>query len=130
MSFKKLTTLICCTSLILTGCAGRAANPVMSSQPGDYSKSCSHLISELSEIEGEINKRLPKESRTGQNVALGVAGAFLIVPWFFMNFSDAEKTEIEAYRARYNHLTRIYNDKHCGAQRNEIPSFEKAKTRK
>ena len=116
--------------MVLSGCAGRAANPVMPNQPGDESRSCVSLVSEMNEVEGEINKRLPKENRTGQNVALGVAGAFLIVPWFFMNFSEAEKIEINAYRTRYNHLVRIYNDKNCGASKQEMPAFEKQKSAK
>jgi len=127
---KGLVWLVC--GSLLMGCAGRAANPVMSSQPGDERMSCSALKSEMNEIQGNINKLLPKESRTGQNVALGVAGAFFIVPLFFMNFSDAEKIEINAYRTRYNHLVRIYNDKNCGAAAEELPDFTKkpAKARK
>ena len=47
-----------------------------------------------------------------------------------MNFSDAEKIEINAYRTRYNHLVRIYNDKRCGESKQEIPAFEKQKNAK
>jgi len=71
MQCKNAILFFCCASLVLSGCAGRAANPVMTNQPGDQSRSCFSLASEMNEIEGEINKRLPKESRTGQNVALG-----------------------------------------------------------
>ena len=124
-----MIVLICCASVVMSGCAGRAGNPIMTSQPGDDQKSCSRLSAEMTEIEGEINKRLPKENRTSQNVALGVAGAFLIVPWFFMNFSDAEKIEINAYRTRYNHLTRIYNENRCGSLKKEILPFEKQKAK-
>ncbi len=116
MKFNQIIVLLCCASVVISGCAGRASNPIMACQPGDNKKSCSSISSEMIEIEGEINKRLPKEKRTGQNVALGVAGAFLIVPWFFMNFSEAEKIEINAYRTRYNHLARIYNENRCGSQ--------------
>ncbi|HXH55406.1 MAG TPA: hypothetical protein VNK03_06685 [Gammaproteobacteria bacterium] len=129
MKFNQIIVLVCCASMVMSGCAGRASHPIMTCQPGDNEKSCSNISSEMIEIEGEINKRLPKEKRTGQNVALGVAGVFLIVPWFFMNFSEAEKIEINAYRTRYNHLARIYNDKHCGSLKQEIPSFEKQKAK-
>jgi len=124
---SKIISGICIITHLLTGCAGRSANPINSNQPGDYQKTCSSLLSEMNDIQGSINKLLPKENRTGQNVALGIAGAFFIVPWFFMNFSDAEKIEIEAYRTRYNNLTRIYNEKRCGTEREFIPEFQKMK---
>ena len=47
-----------------------------------------------------------------------------------MNFSDAEKIEINAYRTRYNNLVRIYNDKKCGTSKQEMPAFEKQKSAK
>ena len=129
MKLKYGVILMCCISIIISGCAGRAANPVTTYRPNDERASCASLMAEMVEIEGEISKRLPKENRTGQNVALGIAGAFFLVPWFFMNFSEAEKIEINAYRTRYNHLVRIYNDHGCGAMRSEIPSFEQSKSR-
>jgi hypothetical protein len=84
---------------------------------------CESLMSEITEMDSRIHSLLPKTDRTGQNVALGVAGLFVFPAWFFMNFSEAEKIEIEAYRSRYNHLTRIYNDKHCGQAKGFIPEF-------
>ncbi|MDB6096048.1 MAG: uncharacterized protein JWM09_326 [Francisellaceae bacterium] len=121
---KGICILLMCLQF-LTGCAGRTANPVIINQPGDFERNCSYLMSEMSEIQMNINRLLPKESKTGKNVALGVTGAFFIVPLFFMDFSDAEKIEIEAYRSRYNHLARIYNDKRCGTAVESIPDFIK-----
>ena len=80
---------------------------------GSYLLSCQYMISEMSEIEAKIQRLLPDSQKTGKNVALGATGAFLIVPLFFMDFSDAEKMEVESYQARYNHLARLYNDKKC-----------------
>ena len=74
-------------------------------------------MSEMEEIDHNIRNLLPKSEKTGKNVALGVAGAFFLVPWFFMDFSDAEKVEIAAYQSRYNHLTRVYNDKRCSRKK-------------
>jgi len=64
-------------------------------------------------IQGEIQRLLPKTEKTGKNVALGVAGWFLLVPWFFMDFKNAEATEYEAYRQRYNHLSTLAVSKNC-----------------
>ena len=99
--------------IILSACAGRTPNPTMVVRRGDENLSCQYMISEMSEIEAKIQRLLPDSQKTGKNVALGATGAFLIVPLFFMDFSDAEKMEVESYQARYNHLSRLYNDKKC-----------------
>jgi hypothetical protein len=108
---KKLVCAVLITSTIF-GC-GRAANPVATYHPTDQNLSCNSLVSAMDESENSIRRLLPKSEKTGKNVALGVAGAFFLVPWFFMDFSDAEKIEIEAHRSRYNHLARLYDDKQC-----------------
>ena len=122
---KKLTAL----SLILilfTACAGRTANPVMVQQYGDHDKSCKALAQELTFIEGEISRLIPETEKTGSNTALGVAGLFLIVPWFFMDFTEAEQVEVNAFRQRYNNLVIIAGEKDCGMNKKEIPAFSPA----
>jgi len=108
----------------LSACAGRDPNPVMAVQYGDYKKSCKALEFEISQAENEIQRLLPKKDKMGANVALGVAGAFLLVPWFFMDFKNAEGQEYEAYRQRYNHLTSIAVDKDCGVNKKNYPSVQ------
>ena len=39
--------------------------------------------------------------------ALRAVGAFFLVPWFFVDFKNAEAQEYEAYRQRGNHLSRL-----------------------
>ncbi|HYL89771.1 MAG TPA: hypothetical protein VEU32_13515 [Burkholderiales bacterium] len=58
--------------------------------------------------------KIPEADKTGQNVALGVAGVFLIVPWFFMDLSKADQVELEALRRRYNTLVIMASEKQCG----------------
>jgi hypothetical protein len=113
--------------LFVSGCAGRTANPVMTRQYGDETRSCASITAELGTIEGEIQRLIPKTNKTGKNVALGVAGWFFIVPWFFMDLSQAEQEEINAYRMRYNHLVAIAADKGCAGERQAIPDFKKMK---
>lgn len=102
-------------SLIVAGCAGRTANPVAEYRMGDETRSCESIKVELSQIEADIARLVPETDKTGKNVALGVTGVFLIVPFFFMDLSDAEKAEVEAYRRRYNRLTQIGVEKGCTA---------------
>lgn len=101
-------------SLVLAGCGGRAANPTMAYQPGDNQLSCEAIEQELTFVQAEIQEILPKTDKTGKNVALGVAGWFLIVPWFFMDFKNADKVEYEGYRQRYQRLASLSSSKNCG----------------
>lgn len=118
---RKLVLFSICL-LSLSACGGRTAAPVMVAQYGDQNKSCKALQFEMTNIEGDIQRLLPKTDKTGQNVALGVAGAFFLVPWFFMDFKGAEQTEYEALRQRYNHLATIAMDKNCGVKPVALPS--------
>lgn len=108
------------TSLLLivalVGCGGRNPNPIARYQPGDENRECEGLKMEIAYNEQEIIKLLPDEDATGKNVVLGVTGVFLLVPLFFMDFKDAEATEIKAYRDRNLWLREVASRKKC-----EIP---------
>jgi len=117
-----VTLLVC---LGTYGCAGRTPNPVQAYQYGDEKRSCDALKAELAYVESEIQRKLPDSDKTGSNVALGVAGVFLLVPWFFMDFSKADQVEIEALRRRYNNLVILSAEKSCGFENRPIPEFQK-----
>lgn len=108
---------------LIAGCGGRAANPVMVAQYGDDRKSCPAMELEMSQIQDSNQKLMPKTDKTGKNVALGVTGFFLVVPLFFMDLSQAEQIEVDAFRQRYNHLAVIATDKECGKVE-QIPAFD------
>lgn len=111
---KKITASVLIASIALMGCAGRAANPVLQDQVGDNQKSCDTLQTEMSGIQSQIQKLVPESDKTGKNVGLGIGGFFLLgIPWFFMDLSDAEKAEINAYNMRYNKLMTIATQKKC-----------------
>ena len=97
----------------MTACAGKTPNPIPQRQPGDETLSCSALKQELMDNQTKITNLIPKQNKTGKNVGLGIAGAFLIVPWFFMDFSDAERIEIQSYQLRDNWLRTINDKKKC-----------------
>lgn len=111
----KLRQIVACIyiSSLLTGCAGRAANPVAINQLGDERKSCQAIKSELRTIENKVQRLIPESNKTGRNVALGIAGLIVWPAWLFMDLSTAEKEEINAYRSRHDHLVTIAEAKQC-----------------
>ena len=126
-SISKVLILLFSFQIFAYGCGGRAANPVMSSQYGDQKKSCNALRIELSQTEQELRRLMPDTDKTGKNALLGVAGLFLIVPWFFMDFKGAEEVEVNALRNRYNTLAIMASEKNCGFKVAEPPKKEEPK---
>jgi hypothetical protein len=122
---KKIINCVVLMGLLTTtACAGHDPNPVMVSQYGDEAKSCKALELEMSDAQAEMQRLVGQTDKTGQNVALGVAGWFLLVPWFFMDFKNGEKVEYDAWRQRYMHLSIIAEEKHCGMKAANIPSSD------
>lgn len=112
---KKTLVGLFLTSFLLSACAGRTPNPIPQHQPGDKILSCSQIKQELLDNQTKVMNLIPQENKTGKNIALGVAGAFVLVPWFFMDFSDAERVEIQAYQLRDNWLRSLSAKKKCGS---------------
>ena len=111
---KKLIGLLS-SLILLSACAGRTPNPVPQHQPGDESLTCNALKLELMNNQTKITNLIPQQDKMAKNIALGVAGAFVIVPSCFMDFSDAERVEIQSYQLRDNWLRTLYTKKKCGA---------------
>ena len=44
---------------------------------------------------------------------LMVSGGLLIIPWFFLDLSDADKIEANAQRARHNYLADKAKKRNC-----------------
>ena len=116
---------IALATLILMGCAGRPASPVMVYQHGDEERSCDALERELELIGEDILTLMPKTDKAEKNTQLGVAGIFLLVPFFFMDISKAEQVEVNALTKRYNRLLEIAVEKDCGFDLQPIPDFQK-----
>lgn len=110
---KKIVASALVSVLILSACAGRPANPVMVDQVGDNRKTCPTLEAEMKGVQAEIQRLLPESDKSGKNIGLGVAGAFLLIPLFFMDLTESEKIEINAYRQRYNRLNILATEKKC-----------------
>jgi len=125
MSRNFNSLLIGVALIALTACGGRNANPVARYQIGDENRSCEGLKVEVAHNEQEIIKLIPYEDATGKNVALGVTGAFLIVPLFFMDFKDAEEMEVKALRDRNLWLTELAHRKDCSLPPPKVKFQEK-----
>lgn len=100
--------LLLAVLVMVTACAGRTASPVMATQYDDRNLSCEEMQSEIRGIELKIHELLPQTDKMqGKNAGLAVAGLFFFPAWFFMDLSNAEKIEVEAFKVRYEHLSRL-----------------------
>lgn len=110
---KKILISLSVITFLVSACAGKTPIPIPQYQLGDEILSCSQIKQELLDNQVKIMNLIPEENKMGKNIALGVAGAFVLVPWFFMDFSDAERVEIQAYQLRNNWLKSLYVKKKC-----------------
>lgn len=116
---KKFMLIGLTSFLLLSGCSSRQPNVMSTYIPGDSERSCSSLMYEKDKLNSEMTaKWSEKNHQNGTNVALGIAGAFLIVPWFFMDMSGAERTEWESYKKRFDYLGVLMADKKCSIDKN------------
>ena len=74
-------------------------------------------------IDKDILEIFPNASKSGSNTGLGIAGVFLIVPWFFMDFSKADEIEVSALIERHNHLLITSQENSCESKRERIPTL-------
>ena len=113
---KKLKSSICLMMagvFVFAGCGGRNANPMLVYLPGDESRSCTGYLAEIAQLDADMARILPKTSKAGYNTLMGIAGAFVIVPWFFIDVKNADKIEWEAMRVRRNRLLIYAAEKGC-----------------
>jgi hypothetical protein len=92
-------------ALVLTACAGRSPDPVALVQAQDTSASCTAIQAELAANTTKISE-LGKDQgkKVAQNVAAGVAGLFIPVLWFAMDFQGTAGKEITALEQRNAYL--------------------------
>jgi len=115
MILRIMITYLMICSLLLVGCAGRQAYPISSHQPGDKDKACDVLRDEINylRVEHEDKKDL-HQTKEVADIALFIGGLLILVPWFFMDFKDAEKVEYQAIDLRIKHLSSLAREKRCG----------------
>jgi hypothetical protein len=112
----------------LAGCAGRAPAPVAVVQPTDRYMDCTAIMAEVG-ANNEKVKQLASDKglKTTQNVAAGVAGIFIPVLWFGMDFQGTADTEMTALQTRQQYLAMLADQKRCGAEPDPLPPAPRAK---
>ncbi len=119
---RKVISLVLACSVFLVGCAGREANPIAVYLPGDENRSCTALKTEVAQLQADMARLLPKTDKGLTNALWAAGGVVAIIPFFFMDFKDAEKIEFDAMRQRHNRLLVYATEKNCdfGEVRAEI----------
>lgn len=104
--------LIC--AVMLAACVGRAPQPIATVMPGDKRLTCGQIEAEIIQRQnGLLDIEQEKANRSRRNITMGIAGLFLLVPWFFMDLGTAPETEATALNKRLNTLKRFANSKDC-----------------
>ena len=121
--FQPVFVLIVVVLFFVQGCAGRAAHPVQIAQSGDNKKTCKSLREETNQIRRNVKRMMPAIKKADKKrTLLMLSGGLLIVPWFFLDLSDADKIETNAKRTRHNYLVDRGVKRNC---RFKIPHIRK-----
>jgi len=93
-------------------------------QSGDVKKTCKPLRKEIKQIRQKIKKMIPVVKKADKKrTLLMLSGGLLIVPWFFLDLTDADKIEANAQRSRHNYLLDVAKKHSCGIKLSHIKSF-------
>ena len=112
--FQPVLILIVMILFLTQSCAGRAAHPVQVAQSGDNKKTCKSLRKETNQIKRNVKRMIPAIKKADKKrTLLMLSGGLLIVPWFFLDLTDADKIETNAQRARYNYLADLARKHEC-----------------
>ena len=121
--FQPVFVLIVMILFLTQSCAGKAARPVEVAQSGDNKKTCKSLRKETNQIRRNVKRMMPAIKKADKKrTLLMLSGGLLIVPWFFLDLTDADKIEANAQRARYNYLVDRGVKRNC---RLKIPHIKK-----
>ena len=106
------------------GCAGRAARPIKVTQPDDIKKTCNEIRHETKKFRRDLKKMIPAiKSADKKRTLLMLSGGLLIVPWFFLDLTDADKIEANAQRKRHNYLLDVAKKNNCRFKAPHLKSF-------
>lgn len=117
----KLSQKLATAGLILStiACAGRAPNPVAVVQVQDRYMNCSAIFAEVESNNRKIAELASEKGlKVGQNVATGVAGLFIPVLWFGMDWQGTQDKEIAALQSRQQYLVTLAEQRGCGGKKN------------
>jgi hypothetical protein len=96
----------------LAACAGRDPQPIATVQAQDSSASCAMIAAEVQANNIKVRELADEQGlKTTQNVAAGVAGIFIPVIWFGMDFKGAADKEVAALQARQQYLAMLASER-------------------
>ena len=100
---------------IVAACAGRSPQPVATVQPQDQFMDCVAIIAEVQRNNQRVQELASEQGyKTAQNVAAGVAGVFIPVLWFGMDFQGTAGAETAALQSRQQYLASLAAQRRCG----------------
>ncbi|MES5045758.1 hypothetical protein ABVB72_10815 [Rhizobium nepotum] len=114
-------------AIAVSGCGGRAAHPVASTNPADSAFDCAGIKREFEANERQVLATVKERSDAqGKNVVLGTTGVLLFWPaLFFMDPKSPEKLEIDALRNRNQVLGEIAKSKKCPVPQSKLADVYK-----
>ena len=102
------TSLTLLASCLLASCAGCDPQPIASVQATDQMATCTMIRAEIEANNTKVRELADEKGwKTTQNVAAGVAGLFIPVLWFGMDFKGAADKDMAALDARQHYLTEL-----------------------
>mgnify|MGYP006118441477 CR=1 FL=1 len=121
---QAVIAMIVVALFFVQSCAGRAAHPVKVSQSGDGEKTCNELRHETRKHRKSLKKIIPDiKAADKKRTLLMISGGLLIIPWFFLDLTDADKVEANAQRARHNYLLDVAKKQSCRLKIPHLKSF-------
>jgi hypothetical protein len=122
--FQLVLPTIVVVLFFVQSCAGRAAHPVKVAQSGDVKKTCTELRHEIRKYRKNLKKMISNiKSADKKRTLLMISGGLLIVPWFFLDLTDADKIEANAQRGRHNYLLDVAKKNSCRIKISHLKSF-------
>jgi hypothetical protein len=106
MTILRTALVLACVGL--SACAGRKPDPVAVVQEQDRHTDCQAILTEVQANKAKVAELGSEDgAKVAQNVAAGVAGLFIPVLWFAMDFQNAAGKETTALEQRNSYLARL-----------------------
>src|SRR5215472_11106596 len=109
------TIAIAASAALCAACAGRDPQPVATVQPTDAMATCAMIVADIEANNIKVRELAGEEGgKVAQNVVAGVAGVFIPVLWFGMDFKGAASKEVAALQGRQQYLTKLATERCAG----------------
>ena len=102
-------------AIALAGCAGRTPTPTALAQPTDTTATCEAFTAEIaSNNQRALGLTQQQSNTTAKNVGAAVIGVLFFPPLMLaMDLSGADGVELQALRARNEHIATLMRQKNC-----------------